>query len=70
MDLQNPRTRCVPPILEVKSIRQFDSDGVLRQASPWPTCSMGRVCSSVQPDFPRLETEIDQVMGKLITLAD
>jgi len=70
MDPQNPRTRRVPPILEVKSIRQFDSDGIFRQAGPWFTSLVGRVSSSVQSYFPRLETEIDQVMGKLITLAD
>jgi hypothetical protein len=64
MDLQNPRTRCVPPIPEVKSIRKSDSNGIFRQASPWFTGLVGRVRSSVQSYFPRLETEIDQVMGK------
>jgi hypothetical protein len=64
MDLQNPRTRCLPKVLEVKSIRKFDSNGIFRQASPWFTGLVGRVRSSVQSYFPRLETEIDQVMGK------
>jgi hypothetical protein len=70
VDLQNPRTRCIPPIPEIKSIWEPDSYGKFRQASPRFTGLVGRVRSSVQPDFPRLETEIDQVMGKLITLAD